>query len=88
MAIFQSSVLKKFLNRLDSTMVMGAAIKKAGGNKLSKLDEMEWMELFEAKKKEAQELKSEIERVDGEIDGMVYGLYGLTEEEVRVVEGN
>jgi hypothetical protein len=27
---------------------------------LSKLDEMEWMELFEAKKKEAQELKGEI----------------------------
>lgn len=67
---------------------LNAAIKKAGGNKLSKLDEMEWMELFEAKKKEAQELKSEIERVDGEIDGMVYGLYGLTEEEVRIVEGN
>jgi hypothetical protein len=39
---------------------LNAAIKKAGGNKLSKLDEMEWMELFEAKKKEAQELKREI----------------------------
>jgi len=46
---------------------LNAAIKKAGGNKLSKLDEMEWMELFEAKKKEAQELKREIERVDREI---------------------
>ena len=67
---------------------MGAAIKKAGGNKLSKLDEMEWMELFEAKKKEAQELKSEIEKVDGEIDGMVYELYGLTEEEIGIVEGD
>jgi hypothetical protein len=33
---------------------------------MSKLDEMEWMELFEAKKKEAQELKGEIERVDRE----------------------
>jgi hypothetical protein len=39
---------------------LNAAIKKAGGNKLSKLDEMEWMDLFEAKKKEAQELKGEI----------------------------
>jgi hypothetical protein len=28
---------------------------------------MEWMELFEAKKKEAQELKGEIERVVREI---------------------
>ena len=78
---------------------MGAAIKKAGGNKLSKLDELEWMELFEAKKKEAQELKSEIEKVDGEIDGMVYGLGAcpawrvtecgrLTEEEIGIVEGD
>jgi hypothetical protein len=55
---------------------------------------MEWMELFEAKKKEAQELKSGFtlwllrgERVDREIDGMVYGLYGLTEEEIGIVEG-
>ncbi len=24
---------------------------------------------------------------EAEIDGMVYGLYGLTEEEIRVVEG-
>jgi archaellum component FlaC len=65
---------------------LNAAIKKAGGNKLSKLDEMEWMELFEAKKKEAQELKGEIERVDREIDHIVYELYGLNAEEIRIVE--
>lgn len=72
----------------DFIKELNKAIKAAGGNKLSKLDEMEWMELFEAKKKEAQELKSEIERVDREIDGMVYELYGLTEEEVKIVEQN
>ena len=65
---------------------LNAAIKKAGGNKLSKLNEMEWMELFEAKKKEAQELKAEIERVDREIDQIVYELYGLSEEEIKIVE--
>jgi hypothetical protein len=31
-------------------------------------------------------LKGEIGRVDGEIDAMVYRLYWLTEEEVKVVE--
>ena len=69
-----------------------------GLNKLSKLDEMEWPELFEAKKKEAQELKSEIKRVDGEIDRMAYELGAcpdwrvtecgrLTEEE-KILEGS
>ena len=32
-------------------------------------------------------LERQIEAVDGQIDELVYELYGLTEEEVRVVEG-
>jgi type II restriction/modification system DNA methylase subunit YeeA len=47
---------------------------------------MEWMELFETKKKEALELKAEIERTDKEIDLLVYELYGLTDEEIKIVE--
>lgn len=61
-------------------------IKKAGGEKLSKMDEMEWMEVFENKKAEAQNLISEIDKTDREIDKMVYELYGLTDEEIRIVE--
>lgn len=53
---------------------------------LTKTDEMEWMELFETKKAEAQKLKSEIDKTDREIDQMVYKLYGLTDEEIRIVE--
>ena len=51
------------------------------------MDEMEWMEVFETKKAEVQELKSEIDRVDAKIDRMVYELYGLTDEEIKIVEG-
>ena len=51
-------------------------------------DEMEWMEVFETKKKEAQALKSEIDKTDKEIDKMVYELYGLTEEEIKIVENS
>lgn len=61
-------------------------IKKSGREKLSKMDEMDWMEVFETKKAEAQKLKSEIDRTDKEIDQMVYELYGLTEEEIAIVE--
>ncbi len=65
---------------------LNKAIKKASGEKLTKKDEMEWMELFEEKKAEAQTLKTEIEKTDKEIDQMVYELYGLTEDEIKIIE--
>ena len=36
---------------------------------------------------ERDELLREIERTDKEIDNLVYDLYGLTEEERKIVEG-
>jgi hypothetical protein len=46
----------------------------------------EWMAYFTKKKTEANALQSEIDRIDKEIDKMVYGLYGLTQEEIAIVE--
>jgi len=77
---------------------LNKAIKKSNNNNnnnnetrpialLTKMDEMEWMEVFETKKAEAQKLKSEIDKTDCEIDQMVYELYGLTGEEIEIVEG-
>lgn len=63
------------------------SIKKSGGSKLSKSNEMEWMEVFETKKAEVQSLQAEIEKTDNEIDQMVYELYGLSEDEIAIVEG-
>ena len=54
--------------------------------KLSLKEEIEWEEIFLEKKEEAEKVKNEIEMTDKEIDGMVYELYGLSEEEVKVVE--
>ena len=48
----------------------------------------EWEEYFNSYKKEINDLQAEIAKTDKEIDRMVYKLYGLTEEEIRVVEGN
>ena len=45
----------------------------------------ELMEFFEKNKKELIELKAQIDSTDREIDEMVFDLYGLTEEERRVV---
>lgn len=58
------------------------------GTLLTKKDEFEWMELFEENKKHALELKSQIDQTDKEIDYMVYELYGLTQEEIQIVENN
>ncbi|MFB9056542.1 Eco57I restriction-modification methylase domain-containing protein [Mariniflexile ostreae] len=53
---------------------------------LTKKDEFEWMELFEENKKKVQEMQDQIETTEKEIDQMVYELYGLTEEEIGIVE--
>ena len=50
-------------------------------------EEAEWLGYFTAEKAKAQALQAQIAKTDKEIDGMVYELYGLTEEEVKVVEG-
>ena len=47
---------------------------------------MEWMDVFETKKAEAKALKAEIDKTDAEIDAMVYEFYGLSEEEIKIVE--
>jgi hypothetical protein len=54
--------------------------------KLSLSDETEWEDYFNEQKQKAQTLKSEIDKTDREIDLMVYELYGLTEEEIGIVE--
>jgi len=63
-------------------------IKTQKGEMLTKIREMEWMELFEENKKKVVDLKTQIDQTDREIDRMVYALYGLTEEEIAIVEGS
>lgn len=55
--------------------------------KLSLAEEAEWIAYFNEQKAKAQALQADINRIDKEIDALVYELYGLTEEEIRIVEG-
>ena len=55
---------------------------------LTKKDEFEWLELFEENKQKVQELQTQINQTDKEIDAMVYELYGLTEDEIKIVENS
>jgi len=54
--------------------------------KLSLAVEAEWEDYFIEESKKALEIKAKIETTDKEIDQMVYELYGLTEEEIRIIE--
>ncbi|MXV38309.1 N-6 DNA methylase [Flavobacteriaceae bacterium Ap0902] len=56
--------------------------------KLSLAEEAEWEDYFTVEKAKAETLKSQITKTDHEIDQMVYDLYGLTEEEVAIVENS
>jgi hypothetical protein len=72
----------------DFIKELNKAIKAAKGTPLTKKDEFEWMELFEENKKKTLELKFQIDQTDKEIDRMVYELYGLTAEEIQIVENS
>jgi adenine-specific DNA-methyltransferase len=51
-------------------------------------------QMFAAKKqlavtqRDSEQLQHKFDYLDGEIDKLVYELYGLTAEEIRIVEGN
>ncbi|MFA9392080.1 MAG: Eco57I restriction-modification methylase domain-containing protein [Prolixibacteraceae bacterium] len=63
-------------------------IKELGKKKikLSLSDEAEWEDYFLAEKEKALAIKSQIDSTDKKIDQMVYQLYGLTEDEIKIVE--
>ena len=71
MALFQSAVFKNYIEGVCNSL-----------NKVA-----EWLNSRYEQKAQTEELKPHIFQADKEIDAMVYELYGLSEEEVRVVEG-
>jgi len=54
--------------------------------KLTLSEEAEWEDYFMQESKKALDLKNEIDATDKAIDKMVYELYGLTKEEIEIVE--
>lgn len=56
--------------------------------KLSISDEAEWMQYFDKQKQKAMELTQQICQADKKIDQMVYELYGLSKEEIEIVENS
>ena len=75
-----------FVKEFEKTRRKSAKENETEYNKLSLGEEAEWMHYFNEQKEKAEVLKTEIEQTDREIDQMVYELYGLTKEEIEIVE--
>jgi hypothetical protein len=83
--------LQKITRNLENwhTLEFADFIKELAKQKvsLSSTDEFDFKPLFDREKKACVELQAQITQTDTEIDKMVYALYGLSEEEIRVVDG-
>jgi DNA primase large subunit len=73
---------KQFIRELNKS------IKKTSIEKLSKLQEMEWMEIFETNIEESKNILYSIHRIDKEIDQLVYAIYQLSEKEIQLIENS
>ena len=76
----------EFLKELEKLRSTAAKENETDYDKLSLSEEARWMQYFNEEKQKAQELKQQINQTDKEIDQLVYELYGLTEEEIKIVE--
>jgi len=74
---FDELEFKQFLAELAKQKIM-----------LSLKQQDEWEEYFNEYQTECRNFVNQINATDKEIDRMVYGLYGLTEEEVGIIETN
>ena len=69
---------------LDFSAFMAELVKKK--ITLSLAQKTEWMEYFNQQKAAANALKATIDATDREIDQMAYTLYGLTSDEIAIIE--
>jgi hypothetical protein len=70
------------------SLTFGVFLKELEKQKLkwSLPEQSEWMPYFESEQQKAAALQQVIAQTDAEIDALVYRLYGLTDDEIRIVE--
>lgn len=85
---FENLQLNKKLSDWHN-LTFGAFMKELEKQKikLSLQEQAEWMPFFEAEKEKALEIIATINETDKTINDMVYALYELTDDEIKVVEG-
>lgn len=85
---FSSNKLKNWddLEFKDFIKELKKGLKKSGAESLKKSDEIEWLDIFDQKKEIINGLKEEAKNLDKEINQIIYTLYNLTDEEIKIVE--
>ena len=84
----QTFVLEKISTKLETFYNLDFdGFMKELKQKLTPKTKLEWLEIFEETKKSLQEIQSQIAATDKEINALVYKLYDLTDEEIKIVEG-
>lgn len=71
MQIFQRNILNKYIESLDAELIAERY--------------QQFADYFNQYKNDCNTLSAQIAATDKEIDRMVYELYGLTEEEIKVM---
>ena len=88
--IIRKFEFEKLTNKLQDWYLLSydEFIKELGKKKvkLSLSEESEWEDFFISESKKALEIKDSIEKIDNEIDKMVYELYNLTDDEIEIIE--
>ncbi|WP_282073867.1 Eco57I restriction-modification methylase domain-containing protein [Polaribacter atrinae] len=74
------------LDFTDFISELNKAFKKIKRDSLTKMEEMEWLEIFENNKTETNAFKTELSKIENRIDKLVTELYELTEKEIELVE--
>lgn len=74
-------------HELDFAAFISELEKRTKPQKITLLQKAEWLQHFEAEKTKAQALTLQISQTDNEIDALVYALYDLTPDEIKLVEG-
>ena len=99
MPLFQQSVLKKYISDINKPQLQAAwqlfrehFFNPVIQQNIRDSKEEEYQEGFrfnilKQQKLKANNIQQVIQQTDKEIDAMVYELYGLSEEQIQIVEG-
>jgi hypothetical protein len=85
-ALTANEFLKELDKQVSDTLKVSDTFKKQK-IKLPLAQQQEWLQYFTEQKTKANNIQHIIHQTDKEIDAMVYALYGLSEEEIEIVEG-
>ena len=75
-----------FTNTSSDNKVVYPKVKKSQLLELPIVEEAEWEEYFRSEAAKLNAIKSQIDTTDKAIDAMLYALYGLSDEEISIVE--